>query len=109
MLRGAQRGPALFRSVAIAGSRTRRPQKVAFPAIGVDQSAGVIACPHEKPLRASDHAYSGQARWMSAAGPGGMGGKNNEPRPEPDGFLRRALGRVLGKESVVRFLTARGS
>ncbi|CAN0231456.1 unnamed protein product [Pylaiella littoralis] len=97
MLRSAQRGSALLRSAAVAGSRGRCP-RVVFPAVA-DARAGFVARPHVKTSQGAfaPGAGHGQARWMSAAAPGSTEEKSQEPKPGAVGFLSR----VMGKESCV--------
>lgn len=96
MLRCSQRGFALLRSTAVAGSRARYPS-IASPA-AADARAGLIARPQGQQSKgAFDTAVAGQARWMSAAAPGSAEDKSDGPKSKPDGFLSR----VMGKDSCV--------
>lgn len=100
MLHSAQRGSALLRSAAVAGSRGRCP-RVVFPAAAADARAGFAARPQATYSKHSQGAFDGaghrQARWMSAAAPGPTDEKKEEPKPEAVGFLSK----FMSKESSV--------
>lgn len=99
MLRTAQRGSAVLRSAAVAGSRGRCP-RVVFPVAADAQArAGFVARPQVQQSHGAFDSGAGhvQARWMSAAAPGSADEKSEEPKPEAGGFLSR----VMGKESCV--------
>ncbi len=99
MLRSAQRGSALLRSAAVAGSRGRCPRAL-FPGAAADARAGFGVAgtggPHAK-FQGAFGSVPGQGRWMSSAAPGSAEDKKDESDPKPGGFLSK----FLGKESSV--------
>ena len=98
MLRGAQRGSALLRSAAAAGTRGRSSRAI-VPAADARAGWGLAGTAHGPKSQGAFGTVlpGGQARWMSAAAPGSADEKKDESEPKPGGFLSK----LMSKESCV--------